>query len=194
LAEDLFETPRAELSQGDILEKLPSAHLVPPLQALFARANGAMAIESENHPDFNDKLGQPVVASCKRAKALLLSYDCEIDKPAVKNWIVVPIVPLSLIPGASHRDARKNKIFSLLYLPSYRNILEESVLVLNHATTLDREFVRNTKRILSLSDVGRRALYAQYIRWLTRWQLSEVRCPNCTAFFNASDGMTVRSE
>ena len=123
-----------------------------------------MAVESENHPDFNDRQGQAVVASCKRARALLLSYDCEIDKPAVKNWIVVPIVPLSLIPGASHSEAKKNKIFSLLYLPSYRNILEESVLVLNHITTLDRDFVRSSTRVLSLSDIGRRALYAQFIR------------------------------
>jgi hypothetical protein len=167
---------------------------VPPLRALFARGDGAMAVESENHPDFNDRQGQAVVASCKRARALLLSYDCEIDKPAVKNWIVVPIVPLSLIPGASHSEAKKNKIFSLLYLPSYRNILEESVLVLNHITTLDRDFVRSSTRVLSLSDIGRRALYAQYIRWLTRWQLSEVHCPNCDAFFNASDGMTVRPD
>ena len=135
-----------------------------------------------------------MVASCKRAKALLLSYDCEIDKPTVKNWIVIPIVPLALIPGASQSDAKKNKIFSLLYLPSYRNILEESVLFLNHATTLDREFVRSAERILSLSDIGRKALYAQYIRWLTRWQLSQISCPNCDAVFNATDGMTVRPD
>jgi hypothetical protein len=194
LAEDLYEDPRADISQGDILEKLPSAHLVRPLQALFARPDGSMAVESEDHPDFNDKKGQPVVASCKRARALLLSYDCEIDKPAVKHWIIAPIVPLSLIPGPSHSDAKKNKIFSLLYLPSYRDILEESVLVLNHITTLDREFVQRTRRILSLSDIGRRALYAQYVRWLTRWQLSEIRCPNCNVSFNASDGMTVRPD
>ena len=194
MAEDLYEEPRAEISQGDILEKLPSAYLAAPLRALFVRDDGAMEVESENHPNFNDKQGQPVVASCKRAKALLLTYDCEIDKPAVKNWIVVPLVPLSVIPGASHGDAKKNKIFSLLYLPSYRDIIEESVLVLNHVTTLDREFVQRTKRILSLSDVGRRALYAQYIRWLTRWQLSEIHCPNCDVSFNASDGMTVRHD
>jgi hypothetical protein len=98
LAEDLYEDPRAAISQGDILEKLLIAHLVPPLQALFGRPDGTMAVESESHPDFNDKTGQPVVASCRRARALLLSYDCEIDKPAVKNWIIAPIFPLSVIP------------------------------------------------------------------------------------------------
>jgi hypothetical protein len=68
------------------------------------------------------------------------------------------------------------------------------VVVLNHSTTLDRKFVRNATRILSLSDLGRKALYAQYIRWLTRWQLNEIRCPSCAALFNAPDGMTVRPD
>jgi hypothetical protein len=194
LAEDLYDPPRAEISQGDILARLPNAHLVPPLQALFERTDGAMAIESEAHPEFNDKQGQRVIASCKRARALLLTYDCEIDKPAVRNWIVLPIIPLSFIPGGSHGDAKKNKIFSLLYLPGYRNVLEDSLVVLNHPTTLDREFIQTATRILSLSDIGRRALYAQYIRWLTRWQLNEIHCPNCSAIFNASDGMTVRPD
>ena len=153
-----------------------------------------MAVKAENHPDFNDKQGQAVVASCKRAKALLLSHDCEIDKPSVKNWIVAPVVPLPVIPGSAHGDIKKNKVFSFLYLPSYRDILEESVVVLNHLTTLDQEFVRGANRILSLSDLGRRALYAQHIRWLTRWQLSEIRCPNCDASFNASAGMIVRPD
>jgi len=193
LAEDLYEVPRTDISQGDILARLPNAHLVPPLKALFERVDGAMTVDSDKHPKFKEK-EQPVIASCHRAKALLLSYDCEIDKPAVKNWIVLPIVPLSMIPGNSHSDVKKNKVFSLLYLPKYREVFEDSVVVLNHSTTLGREFIQNAGRILSLSDIGRRALYAQYIRWLTRWQLSEIRCPNCTAAFNAIDGMTVRPD
>jgi hypothetical protein len=193
LAEDLYELPRAEISQGDILARLPNAHLVPPLQGLFARADGAMAVESESHPDFNDK-GQQVIASCKRARALLLTYDCEIDKPQVQNWIVLPVVPLSIIPGGAHNDITKNKVFSFLYLPRFRDAFEDSVVVLNHSTTLDREFVKATPRILSLSDLGRKALYTQYIRWLTRWQLSKIRCPNRRASFDATDGMIVRPD
>lgn len=194
MAEDLYEPPGVKISQGDILEKLPTAYLVPPLQALFARADGLMGVEAEEHPDFNDRHGQSIVATCKRAKALLLTRDCEIDKPKVKHWVVAPIVPLSLIPGSSHGDAKKNKIFSLLYLPSYRDVLEESVLVLNYPTTLSKDFVESAKRILSFSDLGRKALYAQHIRWLSRWQFSEIRCPHCAVSFNASEGMTVRED
>ena len=68
------------------------------------------------------------------------------------------------------------------------------MLVLNQLTTLDREFVRGANRILSLSDLGRMALYAQHIRWLTRWQLSEIRCPHCNASFSATAGMAVRPD
>lgn len=193
MAEDLYESPRKEISQGDILELLPNSHLVPPLIALFSRSDGLMACESGTHPQFDQK-AQAIVASCRRAKALLLTYDCEIDKPKVKNWIVAPIVPLSEIPGSAHSDIKKNKVFFLLYLPKYRDVLEDSVLVINHMTTLDREFVSGANRIVSLSDIGRRALYAQHIRWLTRWQLDEMRCPNCAALFNVADGLTVRPD
>jgi hypothetical protein len=191
LAEDLYELPQAEISQGDILEILPNSHLVPPLTALFPRSEGIMACEPDTHPEFNNKR-QPVVASCRRAKAMLLTYDCEISKPEIKNWIVSPVVPLSEIPGHSHGHIKKNRVFHLLYLPEYRDILEDSVLVLNHVTTLSREFVSTAHRIMSLSDTGRRALYVQHLRWLSRCQLNELRCPNCTALFNAADAMTVR--
>jgi hypothetical protein len=191
LAEDLYELPRPELSQGDILEWLPNSHLTPPLLGLLPHSEGMMACVSADHPEFKSK-GQPIIASCRRAKALLLTYDCEIDKPAVKNWIVAPVVPLAEIPGSAQTDVKKNKVFSFLYLPKYRDILDESVLVLNHLTTLDKTFIQSGERIASLSDIGRRALYAQYIRWMTRWQLNEMRCPNCEARFNAADGMTVR--
>lgn len=191
MAEDLYELPRSEICQGDILEVLPNSHLTPPLTALFPRSQGIMACEPETHPEFDDR-HQPVIASCRRAKAMLLTYDCEIDKPQVRNWIVSPVVPLAEIPGSSHSDVKKNKVFHLLYLPKYRGILEDSVLLLNHMTTLSREFVSTAHRIVSLSDIGRRALYIQHLRWLARWQINDIRCPNCLALFNAADGMTVR--
>jgi hypothetical protein len=194
LSEDLYEAPREKLSQGDILEFLPSSHLVPPLRALFPREDGAFSAEADSHPSFDDKRGQPILATCRRAKALLLTYDCEIDKPSIKNWIICPVVPLSATPGAAHTDIKKNKVFHLLHLPKYRDVLEESVAVLNHVTTLERGFVEQARRIVSLSDLGRRALYAQHIRWLTRWQLRDIRCPNCAASFDAADGMIVRPD
>jgi hypothetical protein len=101
-------------------------------------------------------------------------------------------VSLSEIPGSSHSDIKKNKVFYMLYLPRYRDVLEDSVLVLNHMTTLSRDFVSRAHRVVSLSDIGRRALYVQHLRWISRWQINDIRCPNCSALFNAADGMTVR--
>lgn len=195
MSEDLYEPPRAELSQGDIFELLPGAHISYPMTALFAGPSAGL-YQAELHPyrdQFDDKNGTPVMASCKRTRAMLLTYDCEIDKPQIKNWTAAPVVPISFIPGPSHADIRKNKVFSLLHLPKHRDKLDESVLVLNHLTTLGKDFFGRASRVVSLSDLGRKALYLQYIRWLTRWQLSDMRCPNCAITFNASDGMIVRA-
>lgn len=124
---------------------------------------------------------------------MLLTHDCEIDKPIKTTWIINPIVPISEIPGKVHPDIRKNKLLHLVHLAAHRDILSESVIVLNHMTTLDHKFIEPSRRIVSLSDIGRRSLYAQYIRWLTRWKLSELQCPNCGVGFNAATAMKVRS-
>jgi hypothetical protein len=82
----------------------------------------------------------------------------------------------------------------MLHLPKHWDILEESALVLNHPTTMDKKMVESANRIVSLSDLGRRALYARYIRWISRWRLRDLCCPNCHAIFNATDSMTVRPD
>jgi len=191
LSEDFYEPPSSTLSQGDILEVLPHAHLKYPARLLEAREEGLLApLEVEGHGSAGRATG---IASLRFERAILLSHDCEIDKPRIENWIVSPIVPMSEIPGPSHADARKNKIFHFVHLPAHREILEESVIVLNQVTTLEKIFVTSALRVLSLSDIGRRALYAQHIRWLTRWQLTELMCPHCGVGFNASDALKVRS-
>jgi hypothetical protein len=179
------------VSQGDILEVLPHCTLKHPLRLLEAREDGLLVPrEGAAQGSAGRRMG---VTALRLERAILLSHDCEIDKPTTQNWIVSPIVPISEIPGPKHSDVRKNKIFHLVHLPAHRNVLDESVIVLNQVTTLEKEFVTSARRVLSLSDLGRRVLYAQHIRWLTRWQLSELICPNCGVSFNASDAMKVRS-
>jgi hypothetical protein len=190
LAEDFYEPPRKELSQGDVLEFLPNVQLDYPLQLLEIQTDNSF-----RSCDFSagDETKTRALARCRIAMAILLTHDCEIDKPHVKNWVVNPVVPISEIPGTAHSDLRKNKILNLVHLSPYRDVLPESVIVLGYTTTLAREFIDPSRRIVSLSDTGRHALYGQYIRWLTRWKLSELRCPNCGVEFNAAAGMKVRS-
>ncbi len=190
MSEDFYEPARSEVSQGDILEVLPHAHLKYPVRLLESREDGLLSSREGEAQGSGRQMG---IAALRLERAILLSHDCEIDKPQILNWTVSPIVPISEIPGPKHGDVRKNKIFHLLHLPAYRNVLPESVIVLNQVTTLEKEFATSARRIASLSDMGRRAFYAQHIRWLTRWQLSELMCPHCGVGFNAADAMKVRS-
>jgi hypothetical protein len=192
LAEDFYEAPRAEISQGDILELLPNAYLTHPLRSFVSGHDGSLVERPE--PQIDGPERRPVIASCRRTRAILITHDCEVDKPKIENWIVCPVVPLAEHPGAQHTDIRKNKYFNLMYLPAYREILGDSVAVLNQITTLQKAFVQSASRLLSLSDVGRAAFYFQSIRWMTRWQLANLRCPHCGIAFNAADGMSVRAD
>jgi hypothetical protein len=192
LSNDLYEAPREEISQGDILELLPHLHLPHPLNVLETPEEGSAS--GTPGANLTDKKTLVVRASCRYSRAMLLTHDCEIDKTAIKNWIVCPVLPLSDLPGNIQVEVKKNKVFYMLHLPKHWNILEESALILNHPTTIDKQFVESARRIVSLSDLGRRAFYAQYIRWVSRWQLRDLSCPNCHAVFNAVDSMIVRPD
>ena len=81
----------------------------------------------------------------------------------------------------------------MLFLPRFGDTLVESFVDFNHVTTLDAEYVKNAKRLVSLSDVGRRALYVQFVRWLSRWELREIACPNCGSVFDPHIDQPVRT-
>lgn len=82
----------------------------------------------------------------------------------------------------------------MMFLPKLAGVLDESVVVLDYLTTLEPEYVHGANRIVSLSDLGRRALYMQYIGWLARWEFREVSCPNCGTEFDPTLGLSVRPD
>lgn len=194
MAVDLYEAPGTEISQGDILELLPHISLNKPLLALSKEAETIFRAVAEPHPQFNDKDGQDVIATCKRTKAILISHDCEIDKTHVQNYLVCPVVPSHRLKPTTQDLLKRNRIYAMLYLPKYGDTLGESFVDFNHVTTLNAEFVKNATRILSLSDLGRRALYVQFIRWLSRWELREIACPSCGSIFDPHINQPVRSK
>jgi len=192
LPEELYETPRADFSQGDIIESVPHLYLHGPLLAAQKEAETIYRVKGEPFPSFDDKQGQTILASCKRQRALLLTHDCEIDKPQTNRWLVCPVVPVVLLAPETRDRARRNRIFSMLHLPAYRDRLPESFVDFNQISTIDRALVSGAARLVSLSDIGRRALYGQFIRWISRWQLRELNCPNCDVAFNPADNLPVR--
>lgn len=192
---ELYESPRPEISQGDVLDLLPHISLDKPLLALYREGEAETVFRAVGEPytNFNDKDGHAVIAKCKRSRAILISPDCEVDKPQVKKWLICPVVLMDRLQPKNHDLLKRNRIFSMLYLPKFEKILPDSFVDFNHITTLDSEFIKSGKRIISLSDVGRRALYVQFIRWLTRWELREISCPNCATRFDPHAEQSVRT-
>jgi hypothetical protein len=195
LPTELYEPPRPQISQGDILELLPHTNLEHPLLALHKERETETVFRATGEPytNFNDKEGQRVIANCKRSKAILISHDCEIDKQHVKKWLVCPVVSMERLQPKIHDTLKRNRIFSMLFLPKLEKTLDDSFVDFNQFTTLDSEFVKSAKRVISLSDIGRRALYVQFIRWLTRWELREIVCPRCETRFDPHAIQTVRN-
>ncbi|HWE53692.1 MAG TPA: hypothetical protein VG273_28135, partial [Bryobacteraceae bacterium] len=180
------------ISQGDIIEILPHLYLEPPLAAVVESDTEKLyELHTHPHPALQ-KSGQDVVAKCSQKLAVVLTADCELDKSSRKKWIICPIVSLSSVGGVT-ADVKKNRTVRFFFLPRCRELFDDSVAVLDQLTTVDRSFIEAGKRLITLSDIGRFGLYAQYIRWLTRWEFKNVKCPTCGTEFDPTLGMSVRS-
>jgi hypothetical protein len=194
LSQELYEQPRQDFSQGDILEVAPHVFLDPPLLALQPGENGAYKAEAEPFSAFDNNAGQNVIAKCKQTKAIILTHDCEIDKPQATHSHLCPVVPLSKLKPETQDRVKRNRIYSMFFLPRYGEVLPDSFVDFTRISTVGMDFIKGGKRIVSLSDQGRYGLYAQFIRWLTRWELRELSCPNCNVAFNPTASLPVRSQ
>jgi hypothetical protein len=123
---------------------------------------------------------------------LILNFDCEIDKPWSQRFVVCPIVPLEELPSNQRANAKHNRTAHLLFMPRHKAILVDSVAVLNQQTTIDRMLIDPSMRLATLDVQGRLALYAQFVRWLSRWELTELTCPRCGADFDPTTALPIR--
>jgi hypothetical protein len=192
VAEELYEPVPQQVSQGDILRVVPHSFLSPPLSKLRPIADNKYEIEPEPFSAFNEKQGERVLATCKCRIAILVTPDCEIDKPN-RRWLVCPIKPISELSGSYQNVIRRNRVVAALFLPSYRDLFPDSYADFNQITTLEPAFIQQAEGIVSLSDLGRIALYKQYIRWFTRWTLQEITCPHCMGIFDPTITLPVRN-
>jgi hypothetical protein len=164
VAEDLFEEPKSLLRQGDVFQAFA-----------FFRA------------ERSDSGSLQAVGAARAQAAMLLNQSCDVDKPAFTRLIVVPVVPLSVLGSADQTNVRKNKMFARLHLPAYRDLLPESFASFLEPMTVEKAFLEQAPRIVSLTEKGRRSLYVQYVRFLTRWNLAEIVCPACNVAFSTAD-------
>jgi hypothetical protein len=146
--------------------------------------NSTAEIDGEGQMEFTAK-GRP-------APALILNFDCEIDKQWSKRFVVCPIIPLSELPDNQRTNAKNNRTAHLFFMPRHRELLPDSVAVLNQQTTYDRTLLDPSKRLATLDVQARMALYTQFVRWLSRWELTELTCPRCGSEFDPTIALPVR--
>lgn len=171
-------------SQGDIVELAPHIRLAAPLRYL--------STGSDSSPTIGSQPTGEAIAQARQQLALVLTHDCEIDKEKTHYWHICPIHPLSRVSRTDQSNIRKNKVLSHLFLPAYKT-MPDSFADFGWITTVDAEIMKAAPRLMTLSDLTRAALYVQHLRWISRWVLDKVKCPNCNVEFNPSDTMPVRS-
>jgi hypothetical protein len=172
LSDIFYRVPAPNLSQGDIIVT-PHLHI-----------EEAGAVREDGSIEFT--------AKGRSTPALILNFDCEIDKPWSQRFVVCPIVPLVDLPQNQRTNAKNNRIAHLFFRPRYKAILTDSVAVLNQQTTINRKLIDPSKRLATLDVHGRLALYTQFVRWLSRWELAELTCPRCGADFDPTIALPVR--
>jgi hypothetical protein len=179
LANEYYQDPLdGELRQGDIFECGPHLHIDVASGAL--PPNGEQILLS----------GPP----CRGAPALLLNHDCEIvQEKSSRRLVICPIKPLSELREDRRGNAKKNRIAHLLFLPRYKDRLVDSVAILNQLTTVQIDRLLPIHRLATLDVLGRKAMYAQYLRWISRWVLAEMECPNCGSTFDPTLVLPVRA-
>ncbi|MGI4789110.1 MAG: hypothetical protein ACRYFS_09695 [Janthinobacterium lividum] len=131
-----LEEVSIEVSQGDVFVSLP----------LVSAADGS---------------GQTLI---QRVHVILLTQDCEYDKPSTVSVLVAAVLPLSGVASGSQGNVRKNRVASAFYLPPHP-LLPESYVDIRAigrvAKILIAAEANNAGRMLSLTEEARLALQRQ---------------------------------
>lgn len=181
---DYYQALDPKPSQGDIIEIAPHARLLDPLSYLHRSPSGLSIGPAST---------KEAVAEARNLLAVILTPDCELDKPSTRFWLIAPLHPISSLMAQDQGNIRKNKVLKYLHVPANPPHIPEAFIDLATITTVEAGLLRKAKRLVTLSDSTRAALYLQQMRWFSRWILSDVQCPRCQLQFNPSDTMPVRS-
>ncbi len=103
-------------------------------------------------------------ASAERVPAILLTQDCEFDKPSTLSVLIAAVLPLSGVASGSQGNVRRNRVASAFYLPPHL-LLPESYVDLRAIGRVAKSLVvaeaSQGTRLLSLSEDARLALQRQ---------------------------------
>ncbi len=168
-----------ELCQGDVFERVPLLYMTEMPQVLKQvdlNLKGELLEPSAPldplHPP-GIANGLHVNASCDFTRAVLLTYDCEIDKPSTKQLTLAMVRPLDpSMSFQSRQIIRENRKMSTLYLPADGNNLSESLVDFIRISVVFKEGLQAAPRLTRLSDQARQAMLFQLIRFFCRVDLA----------------------
>lgn len=165
-----------ELCQGDIFECLPNIHLKSPAELLVPatlsgqRRGFEIGDQLAAGLALSRRAGVVIGAECDATRAMLMTFDCEIDKD--KHRTIALIRPLdSSLPDQVKAVIRANQRFPFFHLPEQLPDLPESYVDFRRLATVASVLVDTAKRLAGLSDSARQQLLFQFFRYFTRIEL-----------------------
>ena len=142
MPDQLFaDLPRDELSQGDLFDDIPHAELL-----------GDRRIDG-------------------RFWLVVLSHDCEIDKPATTIVLCVRARILTDLDAGRAGDLRAGRVLNAMHLPAVSSFPEGYVdfRFIYRVPKIDLEHaIADGQRVASMSDDGRTALVTYLFRYFAR--------------------------
>jgi hypothetical protein len=166
-----------ELCQGDVFERIP--HLLlkeqprPLRKTTFQGNKTAYEMEEleENMLPSTPEGGALVPATCQVTRAMLLTYNCEIDKDK-KHRAVALVRPLPpTMPAQDRATIQGNQRFPFFHLPAGGPQLPESYVDFRRICTVSPQWVDSAVRLASLTEGARQAMLLQFFRFFTRVEL-----------------------
>jgi hypothetical protein len=171
---ELYTTPVPDdYRQGDIYRDVISLSVItdtPAVLRTFQKGNRTIVTMHHSHnPPAGDFHWQreSVEAIGKKAFAIVLTHDCEIENDDDEHYRQVALIrPLGAVTDPQDRETIvRDGHIGRLYLPPYPPELPESYIDLRAITTLRRTALPPALRVVSLTDHGREWLQGGLMRY-----------------------------
>jgi hypothetical protein len=168
------DTLKAQLSQGDILQKVPFWSIRSPIGYLEKRTqkeNRVVWVEVVE-PSTDGHGNVHVLTRARVAYGLVLNHDCDLDKE--KRQRRVQLAMLADLDGLNKDEREKvleSRVYHRFVLPDVPQLGKTLYADLRAIVTVDRELADGCDRIASLSEEGAERLRAQIVAFFTRLDL-----------------------
>lgn len=132
---------RTEISQGDIFDDVPIAYVA------YSPDNLTPILNTRN------------------VRAMMLTHDCEHDKPSNQWVIVAEIRPISEIAAQNQSLIRQYRVYNAFYLEALADVFSESYVDIRRIDRLDKRMLaersQSGQKLASLNENARLALQRQ---------------------------------